>query len=117
MKNFKSLYQDIKGVSNVDVYGITDSVISVKIDDEKLAENQIPLQSVMGILQGQNTAVAVGEKIIDGKTSNIKVIGDLTSIEKLKGLTVTPNVTLGDIATIEETTDANFISRFNGKEA
>ena len=41
----------------------------------------------------------------------------LTSLEKLKGLPVAPNVTLGDIATIEETTDANFISRFNGKEA
>ena len=112
-----SLYQEIKGVSKVDVYGITDSIISVKIDDGKLAENQISLQAVMGILQGQNTAVAVGEKIIDGKTSNIKVIGDLTSIEKLKGLTITPNLTLADIATVEETKDANFISRFNGKDS
>ena len=101
------------------LYGITDSVISVKIDNDKLAENQIPLQSVMGVLQGQNTALAVGEKIIDGKTSNIKVIGDLTSLEKLKNLTITPNITpvstpgapstipqkitLGEIATIEET--------------
>lgn len=112
-----SLYQEIKGVSKVDVYGITDSIISVKIDDGKLAENQISLQAVMGILQGQNTAVAVGEKMIDGKTSNIKVIGDLTSIEKLKGLTITPDLTLADIATVEETKDANFISRFNGKDS
>ena len=78
-EELQSLYQEIKGVSSVDVYGITDPVISIKIDDEKLAENQISLQTVMGILNGQNTAVAVGEKIIDGKTSNIKVIGDLTS--------------------------------------
>ncbi|MEK4715701.1 efflux RND transporter permease subunit [Sporosarcina sp. FSL K6-5500] len=112
-----SLYQEIKGVSKVDVYGITDSIISVKIDDGKLAKNQISLQAVMGILQGQNTAVAVGEKMIDGKTSNIKVIGDLTSIEKLKGLTITPDLTLADIATVEETKDANFISRFNGKDS
>ncbi|MEI4770516.1 efflux RND transporter permease subunit [Psychrobacillus sp. FJAT-51614] len=110
-------YQDIKGVSSVEIYGITDSVISVKIDDEKMADNQISLQAVMGILNGQNTAVAVGEKNIDGKTSNIKVIGDLTSIEKLKGLTVAPDVTLGDIATIEETKDANFVSHFNGKDS
>lgn len=110
-------YQDIKGVSSVEIYGITDSIISVKIDDEKMAENQISLQAVMGILNGQNTAVAVGEKNIDGKTSNIKVIGDLTSIEKLKGLTVAPDVTLGDIATVEETKDANFVSHFNGKDS
>jgi HAE1 family hydrophobic/amphiphilic exporter-1 len=116
-EELQSLYQEIKGVSSVDVYGITDSIISVNIDDEKLAKNQISLQTIMGILNGQNTAVAVGEKIIDGKTSNIKVIGDLTSIEKLKGIIVAPSVTLGDIATIEETRDAHFISRFNGKDS
>ena len=38
----------------------------------------------MGVLQGQNTALAVGEKVIDGKTSNIKVIGDMTSIDNFK---------------------------------
>lgn len=112
-----ALYQDIKGVSNVDIYGTTDSIISVKINDEKLTEHQIPLQAVMGVLNGQNTSVTIGEKTIDGKTSNIKVIGDVTSMEKLKEITVAPDVTLGDIATIQETTDANFISRFNGKDS
>ena len=116
-EKLQPLYQDIKGVSSVDVYGITDSSISVKINNDKLAEKQISLQAVMGVLQGQNTALSVGEKIIDGKTSNIKVIGDVTSLEKLKGLMVAPNVTLGDIAAIEETKNANFISRFNGKDS
>lgn len=116
-EELQSRYQDIKGVSSVDVYGLTDSIISVNIDDAELAKNQISLQTVLGILNGQNTAVAVSEKIIDGKSSNIKVIGDLTSIEKLKGLTLAPSVTLGDIATIEEIKDANFISRFNGKDS
>lgn len=116
-EELQSRYQDIKGVSSVDVYGLTDSIISVNIDDAKLAKNQISLQTVLGILNGQNTAVAVSEKIIDGKSSNIKVIGDLTSIEKLKGLPLAPSVTLGDIATIEEIKDANFISRFNGKDS
>ncbi|WP_391203054.1 efflux RND transporter permease subunit [Psychrobacillus sp. L4] len=112
-----SRYQEIKGVSNVDVYGITDSIITIKIDNAKLAKNQIPFQSVMGILHGQNIAVAIGEKIIDGKNSNIKVIGDLTSIEKLKGINVGPDVKLEDIASIKETKDTNFISRFNGKDS
>ena len=132
-ETLQPLYEDIEGVANVALYGITDSVISVKIDNDKLAENQIPLQSVMGVLQGQNTALAVGEKIIDGKTSNIKVIGDLTSLEKLKNLPITPNIapvstpgvpstvppkiTLGEIATIEETKNSDFVSRFNGKES
>ncbi|MEH7238324.1 efflux RND transporter permease subunit [Bacillus sp. JJ1562] len=116
-EKLQPLFQDIKGVSSADMYGITDSVVSVKIDNEKLSENQVSLQAVMGVLQGQNTTLAVGEKNIDGKSSNIKVIGDLTSLEKLKELYVAPDVTLGDIATIEETINANFISRFNGKDS
>ncbi|MGE7979603.1 efflux RND transporter permease subunit [Psychrobacillus sp. NPDC093200] len=113
----KSRFQEVKGVANVDVYGITESTISIRLDEDKLADYQIPLQSVMTVLQGQNTAVSVGEKNIDGKTSNIKVIGDLTSIEKLKNLSIVPDVTLGEIAVIEETIDSSFISRFNGKES
>lgn len=113
----QSMYQEVKGVSKVDVYGITDSFISINIDDEKLEEMQIPIQSILGILQGQNTSVTVGEKIIDGKTSNIKVTGDINSLDKLKDLPVTSDVSLGDIATIEETKDSNFISRFNGMDS
>jgi multidrug efflux pump subunit AcrB len=116
-ETLQPLYQDIKGVSHVELYGIKDSVISVKIDNDKLTENQVPLQSVMGVLQGQNTSLAVGEKIIDGKTSNIKVIGDLTSLDKLKSLNVTPTIKLGDISIIEETKNSDFVSRFNGKES
>lgn len=110
-------FQGIKGVSEVNITGASDSVISINIDNEKLAQNQIPFEAVLGILNGQNTAIAIGEKIIDGKTSNIKVIGELNSLEKLKELPVMPNVLLGDIATIEETTnEGNYMSRFNGKE-
>ncbi|MCC3355364.1 efflux RND transporter permease subunit [Bacillus sp. REN16] len=116
-EKLQPLFQDIKGVASADVYGITDSIVSVKIENDILSEKQVSLQSVMSVLQGQNTALSVGEKIIDGKSSNIKVIGDVSSLEKLKGLYVSPDVTLGDIATIEETTNANFISRFNGKDS
>ena len=55
--------------------------------------------------------------MIDGKTSNIKVIGDLTSIESLKDLKVAPNVTLGDISKVEEAKNDNIISRYNGKDS
>ncbi|MEI2401087.1 efflux RND transporter permease subunit, partial [Paenibacillus phytohabitans] len=72
-EKLQPIYQDIKGVSSADLYGITDSIVSVKIDNEKLSEKQVSLQAVMGVLQGQNTALSIGEKTIDGKSSNIKV--------------------------------------------
>jgi HAE1 family hydrophobic/amphiphilic exporter-1 len=111
------LYKDIKGVSNIQFYGTEASYVSIQIDNDKMAEKQISLQSVMGILQGQNTALALGEQVIDGETSNIKVKGDLTSLDKVKGLIIAPNVTLADIASIEETKPVNNITNFNGKES
>ncbi|MFC4411445.1 efflux RND transporter permease subunit [Chungangia koreensis] len=111
------LYQGIKGVASVDFYGAEDSVISIQLDEDKLAEYQVPLHSIMGILNGQNIAAAVGQSTIDGETSNIKVVGDLNSLEKLKSLPVAPDVTLSELATIREVNDSDFINRFNGKEA
>ncbi|WP_141994527.1 efflux RND transporter permease subunit [Bacillus sp. B4EP4a] len=116
-KELETLYKDIKGVSDVQTFGVSQSVLSVKVDNEELAKKKVSIQDVMSVLNGQNAALAVGEKVIDGKASNIKVIGDLTSIEKLKALKVTPNVTLGEIAKVEEAKDGNLISRFNGKES
>ncbi|MGE7765534.1 efflux RND transporter permease subunit [Peribacillus sp. NPDC096540] len=116
-KELEPLYKDIKGVSDVQTFGISQSVLSVKLDNNQLAKKKVSIQDVMSVLNGQNTALAVGEKVIDGKASNIKVIGDLTSIEKLKALKVTPNVTLGEIAKVDEAKDGNLISRFNGKES
>ncbi|MBT2668277.1 efflux RND transporter permease subunit [Bacillus sp. ISL-4] len=116
-KELEPLYKDIKGVSDIQTFGVSQSVLSVKVDNEELAKKKVSIQDVMSVLNGQNAALAVGEKVIDGKASNIKVIGDLTSIEKLKALKVTPNVTLGEIAKVEEAKDGNLISRFNGKES
>ncbi|MFF2290811.1 efflux RND transporter permease subunit [Peribacillus butanolivorans] len=116
-KELEPLYKDIKGVSDVQTFGVSQSVLSVKVDNKQLAKKKVSIQDVMSVLNGQNTALAVGEKVIDGKTSNIKVIGDLTSIEKLKALKVTSKVTLGEIAKVDEAKNGNLISRFNGKES
>ncbi|MFD6207512.1 efflux RND transporter permease subunit [Peribacillus sp. NPDC060253] len=116
-KELEPLYKDIKGVSDVQTFGVSQPVLSVKVDNEQLAKKKVSIQDVMSVLNGQNTALAVGEKVIDGKASNIKVIGDLTSIDKLKALKVTSNVKLGEIAKVDEVKDGNLISRFNGKES
>lgn len=116
-KELEPQYKDIKGVSSVQTFGISESILSVKVDNDKLAQKQVSIQDIMSVLNGQNTALTVGEKVVDGKTSNIKVIGDLTSIKKLKALKVTPSVTLGEIAKVDVAKNDNFISRFNGKES
>ena len=79
---------------------------------------QIPVQALMGILQGKNLAVAVGEETIDEKKTNIKVIGQIEGKEALEELQIAPNVQLKDIATVEVTdSSSTFFTRVNGEEA
>ncbi|ARO67314.1 efflux RND transporter permease subunit [Bacillus cereus] len=116
-KKIEPIYNDVKGVAGVQKTGIEKSFISVKLDNEKLNQNQIPIQKVMEVLKGQNGAFSVGVDTIDGEASNIKVLGDLSSIKELGNVTVQGNVKLSDLATIKETKPENVINRFNGKDS
>ncbi|MCP3742356.1 efflux RND transporter permease subunit [Rossellomorea sp. BNER] len=116
-KEIEPIYNDVKGVAGVQKTGVEESFISIKLDNEKLKQNQIPIQNVMGVLQGQNGAFSVGVDTIDGEASNIKVLGDLSSIKELGNVTVQDDVQLNEIATIKETKPENVINRFNGKDS
>jgi multidrug efflux pump subunit AcrB len=109
-------FKDIKGVASIQTYGTVDSYVSVQLDNEMMTKKQVALHHVMTALQGQNIALAVGEKTIDGKASNIKVLGDVNDLEDLKKLAIAPNVALGDIATIEVKKPKNTITHINGQE-
>jgi multidrug efflux pump subunit AcrB len=108
--------KDIDGVANVQTFGATNSYLSVKLDPTKMSSNQISLQNVMTLLQGKNIALAVGEKTIDGQSSNIQVIGTIDTLDKVEQLQVAPNVPLKDIATIEVTKPEDSLNRINGSE-
>ncbi len=109
-------FSDIKGVGGIQTYGTVPAYVSVDLDDKKLAEKQIPLQQVMTVLQGQNISMSVGEKTIDGKTTNVKVVGDADSLEDLKSIQLLPSVALEDVANIEVKQPENNLTRVNGEE-
>lgn len=116
-EELEPLYKDIDGVSTVQTFGTEDSFVSIHVDNDQIAKLQVPIQNIMGVLQGQNMALAVGEKEIDGKTSNIKVLGELNSLQKINDLEVAPNVKLKDIAEIEELKPEKTVTRFNGEDS
>lgn len=116
-------FEALKGVGSVGLYGKTDPRITVQLDKDKMAQYHIPMQLVMGLLQGQNVAVSVGEKSIDGKMANLKVIGNIKSLDDLRQLPIhlpipnAPKLTLGDIATVKSVSEQTSITRINGKKA
>jgi multidrug efflux pump subunit AcrB len=109
-------YKDIKGIGSLQTIGPPASYVSIKVNNSLMAEKQVPLQSILESLQGQNNAVAVGEKTIDGKTSNINVVGNIDSISKVENVTVAPGVALKDIAAVSIEKPKDTLTRINGKE-
>ncbi|MGG1677233.1 efflux RND transporter permease subunit [Neobacillus sp. NRS-1170] len=109
-------FKDIKGVASIQTYGLANSYVSVKVDNKLLTQHQVSLQAVMSVLQGQNSAVAVGEKTISGKASNIKVFGKIDNLTKIENLSVAPGVSLKDIANVKVNKPEDTITRIDGAD-
>ena len=109
-------FKDIKGVANVQTFGAINPYVSIELDNKKLSDNQLTLPAVMSALQGQNAAAAVGEEIINDKTSNIKVISNIESLEDFKNIRISPTASLNDIASVEIAKPETNLTRFNGED-
>jgi HAE1 family hydrophobic/amphiphilic exporter-1 len=108
--------KEIKGISSVQTFGNTSSYVSIKIDNLKLAKNNVQLQSIFTLLKEQNLSVPIAQKNVEGKASNIKVVGNVPDLESLKSLPVGQNTKLSDIAEVTITKPSNTLARINGKE-
>ena len=116
-KKIIPMYKDIKGVANVQTFGTENSYVSIELDNKILAEKQLLLENILTALQGQNLSAAVGEKTIDGKASNIKVVGKLNSVKDIEQLSIAPTVTLGDVTKVSIKKPNTTLTLVNGKDA
>ncbi|MBZ5753195.1 efflux RND transporter permease subunit [Metabacillus rhizolycopersici] len=109
-------FKNIDGVAEIQTNGTIPSYVSIKLDEKKMAEKQVTFEHIMPLLQGHNVATAVGEINLAGKTANIKVVGDVNTIEKLENTEVIPSVSLKDVASISVEKQENNLTRLNGKD-
>lgn len=115
-QNILPRFKALKGIGNIQTFGKDNSYVSIKVDNRLLAEKQIPLPAVLGVLQGKNLSTAISEKTIDGKTSNIKVSGSVDGISDLENLPLAPGVLLKDIASIDTKKAEGALMRVKGEE-
>jgi HAE1 family hydrophobic/amphiphilic exporter-1 len=111
------MFQKIKGVSSVALFGKTAPQIEIQADQEKLAEKQLPFQAVLGAVQGRNFAGSIGESTLDGKASAIKVSGTLNDLDTLKKIELAPGVKLEDVAKVDVKQDQQSVSHVAGKDS
>lgn len=92
--------RSIKGVGNVTTYGDVDHSVTIIADAVKMTQNNVSMQSLAGLLQGQNVGTALGNIIIGDKTSSISVMGVIKNVEELQNMPIQQDLTLADIATV-----------------
>lgn len=108
--------QKIDGVANVALYGKTAPQVTIKLDPRLMAEKKVSVQQITGLLQGRNVSASIGEQTIGGQTGSVSVVSSIDSIDTLKKLPVSAGVTLQDIASVQEKSDQESVSRSNGKD-
>ncbi|HZH59561.1 MAG TPA: efflux RND transporter permease subunit [Metabacillus sp.] len=110
-------FKEIKGVAEIQTNGIIPSFVSVTLNEKKMAEKNVSIEHIMTMLQGQDTVAAISENTIDGKAANIKIVGNIKTIENLENTEVAPNVSLNDVAAISIEKQEGNLTKVNGADA
>src|SRR5690625_1077889 len=78
--------EGISGVRDVELVGIDDDIVTIKLDNEELAESGLSAQSVLAALDANGTPMPVGTIIEDDSELAISVGESLTSIDEIAAL-------------------------------
>ncbi|PGD97834.1 efflux RND transporter permease subunit [Bacillus wiedmannii] len=128
-KELKDIYDEtiltklnsIKGMERVEVLGMKDEVLSIKLDANALEKYGLNPTQVSEIVKGSLISAPVGAVNVTSDTEVVRVKGDVQTLQKLRELKFTTPmgqlIQLNDIAEISVSNDSKTIARFNGKEA
>ncbi|MEX1028797.1 MAG: efflux RND transporter permease subunit [Paenibacillaceae bacterium] len=109
--------QGVEGIAEVQTAGLEDDGVYIRLDAPKMSELGVSYDQVQMVLQMNNFSVPLGEVTMNNNNLPVFVQGKLNSIEELQQLiiTTTPSeVSLGDIAKVEQGKDLEVISLTNG---
>lgn len=128
--------EDVEGVASIQISGQYVQEVSLKFNQEKLAQYGLTEDTVKGIIQGSSIRVPLGLFEMDKAQKAVVVDGNITTVEDLKNVTIPvmpsgaagagtigattmglPTVKLGEVATIKVVGNSESISRTNGKES
>src|SRR5882757_4430265 len=119
-KKLKERLEKIKSLKNVDNWAFPRQQVRVSLNLEKLAQNKIPLNTVLRAIQNENVNIPGGSIEMGAKKFNIKTSGDYKSVDEIKNTIVSGSggkiVYVKDIADVEfNYEEQNYIGRLNGK--
>jgi multidrug efflux pump subunit AcrB len=121
-KELKERLEKIKSLKNVENWAFPQQQVRVSLQLEKLAQNKIPLNKVLGAIQAENVNIPGGSIEMGAKKFNVKTSGNYKSVEEVKN-TIVSSVNgkllyVKDIAEVSfDYEEQNYMGRLNGRRA
>jgi len=82
--NIKPLFSSIQEISSVEVKGMSEKKLFIKVDPDKLKKEKLTLDNVKQMLLANNISVPAGQLTVDDKSLNLEVGNKIQSLEDLK---------------------------------
>jgi multidrug efflux pump subunit AcrB len=116
----KRRLERVQGVKRVDLRAIPEQEVRIAADIEKMAQLGISLNSLLQIIQANNTSIPGGSLDLGGKRFTIQTSGSYRTLGDIRNTIVTADgnaiVYLKDIADVYfDYEDNNYFARFNGE--
>lgn len=99
-RNLKQPLERVPGVSRVQLYGVDQPEIMIRLDPVAMAASQLSASDVTHILNQANFTLSAGYVESTTERIQVKPVGEFRSLDDIRRLPVTRHLTLADIATI-----------------
>ncbi|PWT97181.1 MAG: multidrug transporter AcrB [Bacteroidetes bacterium] len=119
-KKLKERLEKIKSLKNVEHWAFPQQQVNVSVNLERLAQEKIPLNRVLGAIQSENVNIPGGSIEMGTKKFNVKTSGDYKTVDEISNTIVAGNagklIYVRDLATVElGYEDQNYKARLNGQ--
>ncbi len=100
-RNLKQRIERIRGVANVDLYGVEQRQIRIELIPERLEAHNVNLNDLAQTLRQSNFSVTAGKVDEAGKRYMVRPTGEMTRPDEFAQLVIGPNnLQLHDVATV-----------------
>ena len=121
-ENLENELEKIKSLKKVETWGYPEREIKVEVNIEKLAQNRIPLNFVIGALQSEDLNIPGGSVVSGKRKFNVKTSGDYKTLDEIRNTIVFAAqgkiIYLKDIADVKDNYEEEYHrTRINGNRA
>jgi len=118
-ERLKKRLEKIYGVREVDIDAIPEKQVSISLDFERLAQLNIPVNQIIGIVGGEGASIPGGDLDIGTKRFNIITSGDFETLDEIRNTVIYAAnesvIRLSDVARVNYDYEKNkYYARLNG---